>query len=124
MGSITGERRSSQARAIREGLAPSSLARVSSGPPGPASWPVAIGNHGMKPRFSHSAYSRTSSAPRLARLYRFRTETMSAIFRASSICSTVTSDRSMCRILPSRYSRSSSPTWSASGTLGSIRRSW
>ena len=49
MGSITGERRSSQARHTWETVAPSCWATWSSGPPGRDSFPLASGNHGMKP---------------------------------------------------------------------------
>ena len=49
MGSITGERRSSQARHTWETVAPSSPATWSRGPPGRASLPLANGNHGMNP---------------------------------------------------------------------------
>ncbi|SLH62986.1 Uncharacterised protein [Mycobacteroides abscessus subsp. abscessus] len=55
IGSITGDRRSSQARASWAGVAPWRVAMASRGPPGRASSPVAMGNHGMKAMFSRSA---------------------------------------------------------------------
>lgn len=47
-----------------------------------------------------------------------------AIRRASASCPAVTSDSPISRILPSSRSRTSAPTWSASGTSGSTRCSW
>ena len=48
MGTITGERRSSQASASWDGVAPPcDLAISSSGPPGSASWPLLTGAQGM-----------------------------------------------------------------------------
>ena len=49
IGSITGERCSSQASATCEGVAPSRSAARASGPPAAARSPVASGNHGMNP---------------------------------------------------------------------------
>ena len=68
MGSITGERCSSQASASWDGEASCSAASSSSGPPSPASSPVASGNQGMKAMSSCSTWSSSACASRLARL--------------------------------------------------------
>ena len=60
MGSMTGETCSSQASATCDGSAPVALTTSSTGPPSWASWPLAMGNQGMKPMPSRSQYSRTS----------------------------------------------------------------
>ena len=49
IGSMTGDRCSSHARATWDGVAPTVAATASTGPPGRASPPDAIGNQGMKP---------------------------------------------------------------------------
>ena len=49
MGSMTGERRSSQARHTWDTVAPSCPGHLVEGPPGRDSLPLASGNHGMKP---------------------------------------------------------------------------
>ena len=68
IGSITGERCSSQASAIWDGVASWAAATRSSRPPGLARSPVASGNHGMKPMPARSHASSTSSCSRSARL--------------------------------------------------------
>ena len=106
------------------GVAPNRSAAPSRTPPGRASSPVATGNHGMNTMSLASAYVRTSSDCRLARLYRFWTLAISATARAASSWATLTSETPMCAILPSFCSVASSPIDSSSGTCGSTRWSW
>jgi len=68
IGTMTGERRSSQASASWAGVAPCARAAASSGPPGRASCPVAIGYQGMNAMSLASQYSSTGSAERRVRL--------------------------------------------------------
>ena len=68
IGSMTGERWSSHARATAPGVTPWCSAAVASGPPGFARSPEANGNHGMNPISWASQWSSTSSLWRLARL--------------------------------------------------------
>ena len=58
IGTIAGERRSSQARASWPGVAPYSLAALARTLSGPASLPMAIGFHGMNAMPSRSQWSR------------------------------------------------------------------
>ena len=82
MGSMAGERRSSHASATWAGVAPTARATSATVPRRADNVPSAMGNHGMKPMPSVSQCSRTSSDRRLARLYRFWTETMGTTARA------------------------------------------
>src|SRR6266849_4451820 len=64
IGSMTGDRASSHARATWEGVAFHRAAIRLIGLLEPETRPAASGNHGIKPIFSLSQYSRTSSDPR------------------------------------------------------------
>ena len=66
IGSMTGERRSSHASASWAGVWPVRAASASSGPPGRASGPAAIGNHGMNAMPSASEWSSSASDCRFA----------------------------------------------------------
>lgn len=117
IGATTGERCSNHASATWLTVAPVSPATASSA----ARSRRGSGNHGMKAIPSRVQYSSTSSCSVSARLYRFCTLTTSISRRACSSCATLTSDRPTCRTLPSCCSRRSAPSWSASGTAGSMR---
>ena len=80
--------------------------------------PAATGNHGMKPRLCSSQYSSVSSLLRLPMLYSFCTLTIGRILRASSISSSVTSDKPTWRILPACCKSASAPSVSSAGTFG------
>src|ERR1700686_2145511 len=64
IGSITGDRASSHARATWDGVAFNRVAIRLIGLSEPETRPAASGNHGIKPIFSFSQYSKTSSDPR------------------------------------------------------------
>ena len=125
IGSITGERRSSQASASCAGVAPCSardrreraagLGQLAGGQREPRderdALALAVVQHVLGAAVGQVV---AGSARRRS----------AAISRAASICATLTSDSPMCRILPSSCSAPSSPSWSSSGTFGSMRCSW
>ncbi|OKJ80264.1 hypothetical protein AMK31_24135 [Streptomyces sp. TSRI0107] len=115
MGTTFGARCSSHASAVCERVAPSSSATAATGLPSAACSPMAIGKYGTKAMPRLAVWSTTGSWPRSARLYTFCTAAIGAISDAASIWATDTSDRPMCRTLPSSWSRRSAPIWSASG---------
>jgi len=124
MGSITGDRLSSHARASCEGVAPCSTAAAANGPCCMARMPPASGNHGMNAMLCAAAWFSTGSADRLTRLNMFCTDAIGVSFEAASMSATDISDMPMCRILPCSCISVSAPIWSSSGTCGSIRCNW
>ena len=93
--------------------------RRRAGRPAADSSPVASGNHGMKPM----PCSRAVVEQRLGVAVGEVEEVLHGHDRRRSsapprAASTVTSERPMCRILPSSWSCLSSPTWSATGYVG------
>src|SRR5262249_9714956 len=124
IGNITGDRFSNHASASCDGVAWWLAAMRCRGPSVAASGPAANGNQGTNPMFWASHASRTGSDVRTDRLYMFCTETIGAIFSAACSWSTLTSESPIWRILPSRCSAASSPTWSSAGNFESIRCNW
>ena len=127
IGSITGERRSSQASASWDGVGAVLARRVaSSGPPGRGQ----LAGGQREPRDEPDAVA-PRSTPAASRPRGWRGCTGSAPRRSCAICARPPRSRrrsprtARCaRILPSSWSSFSSPTCSASGTFGSIRCSW
>jgi hypothetical protein len=120
IGTITGERCNSQARASCDGVTPCRSAAEASADTSP----LPTGAHGMKasPRWVQA--SRTGSASRAVALYRFWTDTMVATADAASSWATVTFESPRWRILPWSCSSLSAPTDSSIGTCGSTRWNW